>query len=214
MAENDNNTSSNALHSCSREQNTAPSGLLGALESPWKVAKRVISMITYSVTPVESTDAKTEGFLGDQLAGNRTADAPNINSSWSHSENSAKQPALHQAFQDEIHSGEAFLAEQLLQALCASDLEPIHSVANNAQDLALDDLPLASGPDSSTQHPVPVRLYTYFHKIQEALDLTNDIDVDGYRSMLCLVDDLRTRGILHYLVPQELEGMLSSQIPV
>jgi hypothetical protein len=103
---------------------------------------------------------------------------------------------------------------QLLQALSASDLKPIHSVANDEQDLALDNLPLASGPDSSTQHPLPVRLYAYFHKIQEALDLTNDTHVDGYRSMLCLVDDLRTREILPYLVPQELEGMLPSKIPV
>ncbi|KAE9367568.1 hypothetical protein N431DRAFT_513990 [Stipitochalara longipes BDJ] len=203
--------SSKPLHSCSREQNTTPSSLLGVLESPLEVVKRVIGMITYSITPVDSTDATTEGLLGDQLAGNRTADAPNVNSSWSHSENSAEQPTLYQALQDEIYSGEAFLAEQLLQALSASDLKTIHSVANDEQDLALDNLPLGSRPDSSTQHPVPVRLYTYFHKIQEVVDLTNDIYVDGYRSMLCLVDDLQTRGILHYLVPKELEGSCTDE---
>ncbi|KAH8679544.1 heterokaryon incompatibility protein-domain-containing protein [Tricladium varicosporioides] len=57
------------------------------------------------------------------------------------------------------------------------------------------------------RYAVSLRLYEYFHKIHEKLGLTNDMRVDetSYRSMLCMVDDLRTRQILHYLVPEQLE---------
>jgi len=173
-----------------------------------------IGMITYPLTPVDSGDATTEGSLGDQLASDRTVDSPNINSPGSHSGNSAEVLTLYQGFQSEIYSEARFFAEQLLQALPASDLKPIYSSASDEQDLALDSLPLTSGPGSSMQHAVPVQLYEYFRKLHYAPELSNDIQVDGYRPMLSLVDDLRTREILHYLVPQELEGMLPSRIPV
>jgi hypothetical protein len=214
MAENDNELSSKPLHSCSHEPTEARGGLLGALESPWKVTKRVIGMITYSDTPVDSPDAATDGPLGAKLASNRTGDTPNINSSGNHSGNSTEQLTLYQAFQGRIsYVEEAFLAGQPLQASSASDRTPIHSVANDEQDLPLDNLLLVSRNDSSTQHEVPIRLYEYFRKIHETPDFANNMHIDGttYHSMLCLLDELRAREILPYLVPQELEGMSQSK---
>jgi hypothetical protein len=209
MAENDHDPSSTSLP----DQITALDSLLGALESPWKVAKMAIGMITQSVTPVGSTDATTDGPLGCQLAGNRTDDAPN-NGSGSHSGNSTVQLSLHQAFREAIpYSEEVLLANLLSQALSASDLKPINSVADDEQDLAWANLPLATGADCSMQHAIPVRLYEYLQKNYEELGSTNDIGIDDYRSMLWLVHDLRKLEILPYLVPKELEGM-SSQIPV
>jgi hypothetical protein len=79
-----------------------------------------------------------------------------------------------------------------------------------------DNLSLVSRDDSSTQLEIPVRLYECFRKLHEILGSANDVHIDGTttHSMLCLVDELRARDILPYLVPQELESMSPSKMYV
>lgn len=57
-------------------------------------------------------------------------------------------------------------------------------------------------------YDTPIQLYGHFRFIQEVRDCANEmqIEITEYSSLSHLIDKLRELGILHYLVPSEIEG--------
>jgi hypothetical protein len=196
MAESDVDLSSKDPPSQIREQITTRIHLLSTFGSTWMLVKWALGISTDCGNTFESAEAVTEA-LGDQLDGSQTANAPNIKRS--------RKISL-QNFKENFK--EAFLTEQLLQALSDPDQAPVRTTANDGGVLASNILPRIPYPDSSAQHAPPAPLFNHLHEIYETVGLTNDLHIDetAYRSMSGLVDELRKREIFQYLVPHELEG--------
>jgi hypothetical protein len=62
------------------------------------------------------------------------------------------------------------------------------------------------------EHEVPVRLHRQFHSLRYNGSLGDDTDLEEliHSSKSDLIKELRKYGIFHYLIPEELEGMLLS----